>query len=70
MKPDSSQLRDFAMRYTAAWCSRDANSVAAFYSPGGSLSVNGGAPAIRAECDQRSCSGLHSRLPRSNSGDG
>lgn len=46
MKPDSSQLRDFAMRYTAAWCSRDANSVAAFYSPGGSLSVNGGAPAI------------------------
>ena len=46
MKPELSQLRDFAERYTAAWCSRDAASVAAFYSPSGSLSINGDAPAI------------------------
>jgi predicted ester cyclase len=46
MKPEPSQLRDFAERYTAAWCSRDAASVAAFYSPSGSLSINGDAPAI------------------------
>jgi hypothetical protein len=46
MKPEPSQLRDFAERYTAAWCSRDAASVAAFYSPSGSLSINGGVPAI------------------------
>ena len=38
------QLRDFARRYTAAWCSRDAASVAAFFAPNGSLRVNG-APA-------------------------
>ncbi len=39
------QLLDFARRYTAAWCSQNAASVAAFYSANGSLSVNGGAPA-------------------------
>ncbi len=38
-------LREFAARYTAAWGSQDAASVAAFYSPNGSLSINGGAPA-------------------------
>jgi uncharacterized protein (TIGR02246 family) len=38
-------LRDFAQRYTAAWCSRDAASVAGFFAENGSLSVNG-APAV------------------------
>ncbi len=40
------QLLDFAERYTAAWCSQDAASVAAFYAADGSLAVNGGAPAV------------------------
>jgi ketosteroid isomerase-like protein len=40
------QLLDFAERYTAAWCSQDAASVAAFYSADGSLSVNDSAPAV------------------------
>ncbi|HSB74962.1 MAG TPA: nuclear transport factor 2 family protein [Terriglobales bacterium] len=40
------ELRDFAARYTAAWCSQDPKRVAACYSPSGSLSVNGGAPAV------------------------
>jgi SnoaL-like domain len=39
-------LRDFAARYAAAWCSRNAANVAAFYSPAGSLVVNNGAPAV------------------------
>jgi hypothetical protein len=39
-------LRDFARRYTAAWCSQNAASVAAFYSPNGSLRVNDSAPAV------------------------
>ena len=34
------------MRYTASWCSHDPASVAASYSPNGSLSVNGAAPAV------------------------
>jgi predicted ester cyclase len=40
------RLRDFAARYTAAWCSQDAASVAVFFSPSGSLTINGGVPAI------------------------
>ena len=46
MKIDLAELQDFAGRYTAAWCSRDANRVAAFYSMDGSLSVNGDAAAV------------------------
>ena len=42
----SAELRNFAERYTVAWCSQNAASVAACYSPDGSLSVNGGAPAV------------------------
>ena len=46
----SAKLRDFATRYTAAWCSQDPTRVAAFFSPDGSLSVNNGPPAVgRAE---------------------
>ena len=40
------QLREFAERYTAAWCSQEPASVAAFFSPTGSLTVNDGAPAV------------------------
>ena len=46
LPPAPTQLRDFAERYTAAWCSQNAGSVAAFYSPNGSLTVNYGAPAV------------------------
>lgn len=41
-----SPLREFAERYTAAWCSQNAASVAAFYAVNGSLSVNGSVPAV------------------------
>lgn len=46
MQPDETHLRDFAARYTAAWCSQNPASVAGFYSPAGSLTVNNGAPAV------------------------
>ena len=46
MQPDPDKLRVFAELYTAAWCSQDAESVAAFYSPDGSLAVNDSAPAV------------------------
>jgi predicted ester cyclase len=46
MTIELAQLRDFAKSYTAAWCSKDPASVAAFYSPNGSLNVNGGPPAV------------------------
>ncbi len=44
--PCMDDLREFARRYTQAWCSQDPASVAAFYSPNGSLTVNGGDPAV------------------------
>jgi len=43
---DSSRLSELATRYTAAWCSHKASSVAAFYSDSGSLAINEGAPAV------------------------
>jgi len=39
-------LRNFAERYTAAWCSHDAASVASFFSPNGSLTINDAAPSV------------------------
>jgi len=39
-------LYSFAQRYTAAWCSQDAASVAACYSPNGSLTINDGPPSV------------------------
>jgi len=46
MPPDPACRRKFAERYTAAWCAHDPAAVAAFFSPSGSLSVNGAAPAV------------------------
>jgi|ERR1700693_4648787 len=45
MMPKPAQLREFAKRYTAAWCSQNPASVAAFFALNGSLSVNG-VPAV------------------------
>jgi len=44
--PDSIDWNDLAMRYTAAWCSQDPESVSEFYSDEGSLRVNDGLPAV------------------------
>ena len=43
---ETEQLRAFAMRYTAAWCSMDPARVAEHYSPQGSLTINHGPPAV------------------------
>jgi predicted ester cyclase len=43
---DSKTLNDFATRYTAAWCSQNAASVAAFFGEHGSLKINDGAPSV------------------------
>ena len=46
MTHDLDQVRDFAWRYTDAWCSQDPAQVAEHYAPGGSLAINGGEPAV------------------------
>ena len=40
------ELNDFAMRYAAAWSSRNPANVAAFYSDRGTLTVNEGMPSV------------------------
>ena len=46
MTRDPGQLRDFAERYTAAWCSQEPERVAAHYAPSGSLTINDGEPSV------------------------
>lgn len=43
---DAARLKEFGAQYTAAWCSQDAASVAAFFSENGSLTINDGAPSV------------------------
>ena len=40
------KLNDFAVRYSVAWCSQNAASVASFFADRGSLKVNDGTPAV------------------------
>jgi hypothetical protein len=57
------ELREFATRYTAAWCSQDAASVAAFFAPGGSLNINGGTPSVGRSAITEAAQGFMSAFP-------
>ena len=57
------RLREFAQRYTAAWCSEDASSVASFFSPGGALTINGGTPAVGREAIAQAAQGFMTAFP-------
>jgi hypothetical protein len=60
---DTEQLRAFARRYTAAWCSMDPVRVAAHYAPGGSLAINDGPSSVgRAEIAE-TARGFYVALP-------
>jgi uncharacterized protein (TIGR02246 family) len=56
-------LRDFAQRYTEAWCSHDPASVAAFFSPQGWLSVNGADPAVGRAAIAETARGFMTTFP-------
>ena len=43
---DDAEFREFATRYTAAWCSQEADSVASFFEPQGSLKINSGEASV------------------------
>jgi hypothetical protein len=45
MTYDREQVERLARDYTEAWCSRDPRRVAAHYAAGGTIAINGGAPA-------------------------
>ncbi|MGB8693298.1 MAG: nuclear transport factor 2 family protein, partial [Steroidobacteraceae bacterium] len=60
---DSNKLNEFAARYTAAWCSQKAASVAAFFSAQGSLKVNDGNPAVGRAAITAVAQGFMSAFP-------
>jgi uncharacterized protein (TIGR02246 family) len=43
---DITRLKEFATKYTAAWCSQNAASVAEFYAEDGWLKINNGIPSV------------------------
>jgi steroid delta-isomerase-like uncharacterized protein len=43
---DSTRINEFALRYTAAWCSQNAANVASFFADQGSLKINDDDPAV------------------------
>ena len=61
MRPD--ELHDFTARYTAAWCSRNADSVAAFFSAAGSLKINAGSPAVGRTAIAAAAQGFMTAFP-------
>jgi uncharacterized protein (TIGR02246 family) len=56
-------LRQLAEGYTAAWCSQDAASVAAFYAPDGSLTINDGAAAVGRVAITEAAQGFMTAFP-------
>lgn len=56
-------LDAFATRYTAAWCSQQAASVAAFFAEDGSLTINGGAPAVGRTAITAAAQGFMTAFP-------
>lgn len=60
---ESEKLRAFAKRYTAAWCSQNAASVASFFAVNGSLKINDGAPAVGRAAITASAQGFMSAFP-------
>ena len=59
----TSELKEFATRYTAAWCSQDAASVAAFFAENGSLKINAGDPSIGRDAITMAAQGFMTAFP-------
>lgn len=60
---DAGQLAEIAAAYTAAWCSQDPARVAAYFAEDGSLTINGGDPAIGREAIAASARAFMTAFP-------
>ena len=60
---NANDIREFAIRYTAAWCSHDAARVAAFFSPNGSLRDNDGPQLVGREAITGSAQSFFASFP-------
>lgn len=57
------QLRQFAMRYAAAWGSQNAARVAEFFGPTASLKINAGSPSVGRTAIAAAAQGFMSAFP-------
>ena len=60
---DSTKLNDFGARYTAAWCSQNAASVASFFAEKGSLKINDATPAVGRAAITSAAQGFMTAFP-------
>ena len=60
---DAASLKEFATRYTAAWCSQDAAKVASFFAENGSLQINDGSPSVGRTAITAAAQGFMSTFP-------
>lgn len=60
---NASSLETFATRYTAAWCSQNAASVAEHFADTGALTINGGTPAVGRAAITASAQGFMTAFP-------
>jgi uncharacterized protein (TIGR02246 family) len=60
---DTTDLNEFATRYTAAWCSQNAASVASFFAEDGSLKINDGSPFVGRTAITAVAQGFMTALP-------
>jgi hypothetical protein len=60
---DSNKLNDFATRYTAAWCSQKASSVASFFGEQGSLKINDGVASVGRDAITKAAQGFMTAFP-------
>jgi len=63
MLMNDDQLRAFATRYTAAWCSQEPARVASFFTEGGSLKINDGAPSVGRAAIAAAAEGFMTAFP-------
>ncbi|MFI5311701.1 MAG: hypothetical protein ACHQQ3_10735, partial [Gemmatimonadales bacterium] len=60
---DVAKLKDFATRYTAAWCSQNAASVASNFAENGSLKINAGSPSVGRAAITTAAQGFMTAFP-------
>ena len=60
---DAAHVRQLATKYTAAWSSQDAGSVAAFFAEGGSLRINDGDPHVGRAAITEAAQGFMTAFP-------
>ena len=60
---DAARLREFATRYTEAWCSQDPARVAAFFAENGSLKINDAAPSVGRAAIAEAARGFMTAFP-------